>query len=119
MRRDLRLTSSQRFSELYQEGRGWANSHLVLKALPNGLGYTRFGLVAGKRVGKAVVRNTVKRRLREILRSTPAQPGWDMVFIARTRAPQANYQQLKAAAEDLLRRARLLDAATTRNEPRK
>jgi ribonuclease P protein component len=52
-----------------------------------------------------VVRNSVKRRLREIVRSSPIAPGRDMVFIARHGASTASYQQLHSAVSGLLRRA--------------
>jgi ribonuclease P protein component len=62
-----------------------------------------------------VVRNRVKRRLREITRlaikADQLAPGYDLVWIARTGAAQATYQQLAAEAQSLLRRARLWRAA--------
>lgn len=91
----------------------------MLRTLPNGLEWNRYGFVAGKRIGTAVVRNRVKRRLREVARSTPAKQGWDIVLIARARATGASYQELDAAVKGLLRRAQImadLDAAGRRRE---
>lgn len=79
-----------------------------MRAVPNGLDYSRFGFSVSKRVGKAVVRNRVKRRLRECLMLTPCKPGWDIVFIARNASSEADYNQLKTSVEDLTRRALLL-----------
>jgi ribonuclease P protein component len=62
-------------------------------------------------VGGAVVRNKVKRRLREILRHLSVKPGWDVVFIARPEAATADFASLRKAAESLLSRAHLLEAA--------
>lgn len=81
---------------------------LILRTLPNGRGETRFGFTVASRVGKAVVRNRVRRRLREGARLTPVRGGWDVVFIARPPAAQADYWGLKSAVQELLRRARLL-----------
>ena len=86
----------------------------MLKALPNDLEWNRYGFVAGKRVGKAVVRNRVKRLLREVARSTPTKQGWDIVLIARARAASASYHELDAVVKGLLRRAGIMaDMNTT------
>ena len=81
----------------------------MLKALPNGLEWNRYGIVAGRRVGKAVVRNRVKRLLREVARSTPAKQGWDIILIARARAAGVSYDELDAAVKKLFRRADMLE----------
>ena len=82
---------------------------LVLKALPRSADSTnRFGFTVGKRTGNAVVRNSIKRRLREAVRHTPVKSEWDMIFIARGKAASANYHQLRASVRGLLRRAGLL-----------
>ncbi len=62
-----------------------------------------------RRVGKAVVRNRVRRRLREIVRRRLPQieAGWDLVFSARPAAAQATSDDLRRAVSDLLARARL------------
>jgi ribonuclease P protein component len=85
-----------------------ANRLLVIRVLPNGMDRSRFGFVVSKRIGGAVVRNKVKRRLREAVRLTPVKAGWDALFIARRGVEQADYQQLKQATENLLRRAHLI-----------
>ena len=90
-----------------------ANNLLVIRVLPNGLDLSRFGFLVSKRIGNAVVRNKVKRRLREAARSAPIKPGWDAVFIARRGAEKAEYQQLKQATDNLLRRSRLIDATSS------
>jgi ribonuclease P protein component len=75
-------------------------------ALPNSLHRNRLGIVASRRIGGAVVRNRVKRRLRELFRhSDPCQPGqsdasarlgYDLVVIARREAADAPFLQLSA-----------------------
>ncbi len=79
--------------------------------MPNGLSISRCGFSVGKRVGKAVVRNKVKRRLREIVRLTPIHPGWDIVLIARQAAVAAGYADLNATVTRLLERAKLADGS--------
>lgn len=107
--RTARLSNKGEFAAVYNEGRSWSNDLVALRALPNDLGTSRCGFAVGKRLGGAVVRNRVRRRLREIVRQAPVKDGWDMVFIARQDAVAADYSTLRQAAEDLLSRAQLLN----------
>ena len=108
MQRRNRLTGVKRFSRIHREGRSIADRLLVARSLPNGLGYSRFAFMVSKRIGNAVVRNRVKRRLREVVRRSPVRPGWDVVFIARRGVEKADYHRLARSAGSLLRRSRLL-----------
>ena len=102
------LTKRAQFGLVYAEGRSWVSNAVVIKALPNGLDLSRYGFTVSRRVGKAVVRNRVRRLLREILRHTPLQPGWDIIFIARSSAARDNYASLGKSVRGLLLRAGLL-----------
>ncbi|MCD6290894.1 MAG: ribonuclease P protein component [Anaerolineae bacterium] len=110
MKRRYRLTDRDRFWQVRREGRSWVHPLVVLCVLPNGLSYSRFGFAVSRRIGSAVRRNRVKRRLREAVRSMQPQiqPGWDIVFIARPPIAEADYRQVVAACARLLRRAHLL-----------
>ena len=81
---------------------------LVLKVMPNGLELSRYGFTVSRRVGKAVVRNRVKRLLREIMRQISLQSGCDIIFIARSPAAWADYNELEKSVGKLLLRAGLL-----------
>jgi ribonuclease P protein component len=102
------LTKKIQFELVYDEGSSWVSKAIVIKALPNGLDFCRYGFTVSRRVGNAVVRNRVKRLLREILRQTPLQPGWDIIFIARTPATRAKFTSLGNSVRSLLFRAGLL-----------
>lgn len=78
-----------------------------MKVAPNGLGLSRYGFSVSRHVGKAVVRNRVKRLLREILRQTPLRPGCDIIFIARSPAAAADYAGLEKSVRGLAFRAGL------------
>ena len=107
MRGERYLTKPEQYALVYNKGRSWIGDLVVMKALPNGLSLSRYGFSVGKRVGKAVTRNRVKRVLREILRSKPLEPGWDIIFIVRPLAANANYAGLDKSIDDLLSRAQL------------
>jgi len=110
VKRRYRLSDRERFRQVRQEGQAWSHPLVVLCALPNELPYSRFGFVVSRRIGSAVQRNRVKRRLRESVRLMQSQilPGWDMVFIARSPIVQANYREVATACARLLWRAHFL-----------
>ena len=107
MQRHHRLSSSARISEVHRRGRSAANGLLVARVLPNGLDRSRFCFVTSKRVGNAVTRNRVKRRLREVVRNAGAAPGWDAILIARRGAGAADFSRLERAAHNLMRRTKI------------
>jgi ribonuclease P protein component len=108
MKRGEYLTRQEQYSLVYNSGKSWAGNLLSMRLLPNGLIFSRYGFVVSKRVGKAVVRNRIKRLLREILRQTSLKPGWDIVFYARLAAADASFADLKNLILSLLSRAQLL-----------
>ena len=81
-------------------------------ATPNQLAVSRFGFVVGRRVGKAVVRNKIKRSLREIARHSPVEDGWDLVVIARKGSCSADFATLTRSLAALLKRARVLETSS-------
>ncbi len=109
MKRKYRLRNQADFQRTRQEGKCWGHRLVVLCALRNSLGYSRFGFAASRRIGKAVARNRARRRMREIVRLniSTVEPGWDIVLIARPALLQATYSELTEAIHELLRRAGL------------
>jgi ribonuclease P protein component len=89
-------------------GRNWVSRILVLRAVKNETGFSRVGFSVSKRVGKAVVRNLVKRRLKEIVRRRNIVEGMDIVFTARLPAADASYSELDRAVTHLFNRADLI-----------
>ena len=83
-----------------------------------GLETTRFGLATGRKLGGAVVRNRVRRRLREVLRAmAPSfQPGWDVLIVARPAIVEADHRTLVDALRRLLQRGGVL-GGEARPEP--
>jgi len=72
---------------------------------PSSILYPRFGITVSKRVGNAVVRNKLKRQLRDILRHHKPSMGYDFVFIAKPGAAEASYKLISQDVISLLERA--------------
>ncbi len=94
------------FQRLYRTG-GQGSSCLVLYARRNRTNTNRVGITVSKKLGHAVVRNRVRRRLREVYRLNEDRflSGWDIVVVARSKAVRADFEKLTqcylSAAEKL------------------
>ena len=109
MEKNKRLTKTQDYRRVMAADCSWADKNLVIKLETNESGESRIGIIASKKVGGAVVRNLVRRRLKEIMRRLPLAQGYDLVVIARMAARAASYSELAQSAQKLTRRAGLVD----------
>ena len=96
-RRSTSLTASQEFDRVYRNGSVYRGRLLSIYVLPNALDSPRLGLSVSRRVGNAVKRNKVRRRLKEIFRAlvTSLPDGADFVIVARSPAAEASFEELK------------------------
>jgi ribonuclease P protein component len=108
VQREQRLRRERDFAAVYQRGRSWSNQLLAVRTLPSAQTRSRFGFAVGKRVGGAVIRNRIKRRLRALVQGLETTQGWDVVIIARPDAASADFDRLRSALVSLFRRAGLL-----------
>jgi ribonuclease P protein component len=108
--RKERLTRRPDFLDVQERGRRLSGSSYLLLALPrrahSSSRRSRLGITVSKKVGKAVVRNLVKRWVRESYRRMSAlvPDGLDLVVVARPSAPACGYQATAAELHGLLRR---------------
>lgn len=101
-----RLTHTKDFAHVRRFGRSSGSTLLALYVLRSHLPDTRVGFSVSKRVGKATIRNRVKRRMREAVRHqlTAIPSGYDLVFIARPASALASYEEIAETVEYLLRK---------------
>ncbi len=77
---------------------------MVIRFVPNGRDHDRFGISTGRRLGGAVQRNRVRRRIREVLRHHPngSGHGWDILIVARPPTVAASFADIRSVLERLL-----------------
>ena len=97
------------FKRLYHTN-GFGNGFMVLYARKNRTPTNRVGITVSKKLGKAHIRNRIRRRFREIYRihEEQFQPGWDIVVVARSNAVDAPFDQLVKSYLKLAAKAGIL-----------
>ncbi len=110
--KEARLTQNHEYTKVYRAGRRIPSANFLLFFLASPAGHSRIGLSSGKKVGGAVVRNRVKRRMREIMRKYRTMFAFaaDVVVVAHPQAANLTQQQMEGEIVRLLKSARLLSA---------
>ncbi|SDY89485.1 ribonuclease P protein component [Proteiniborus ethanoligenes] len=105
-----KLKSNRDFRKTYDKGRSFANKYLVIFFVKNNLENNRIGIAVTKKIGKSVVRNKIRRRIREAYRlnSGKVKQGYDIIFLSRANAKEVGYNEIESALLHLLKLAGLL-----------
>ncbi|MCL1912558.1 MAG: ribonuclease P protein component [Eubacteriaceae bacterium] len=103
------IKKNREFRAVYKHSQSIADQNLVLYKMGNNTSSSRFGITVSSKVGNAVKRNKIKRRLKEILSSKFNQiaVGYDIIFVVRVKAAQASFQSLEKSVDKLLDKASL------------
>ena len=100
------IKKTSEVSKVYKNGKSYADRHLVMYVYPNKLGYSRLGLSISKKVGKSVVRNRIRRLIKEVYRlNYKTKDNYDVVIIARVRSADASYMDIKKSFRYLIKKA--------------
>ena len=107
------LKKNYEFHRLYSKGKSAVTPFLVVYARKGRRRGNRIGFTVSNKLGKAVVRNRVRRRLREIYRlhETEFPLGTELVVVARARAVTGTYRQLETAFLSACKKLELLQEA--------
>ena len=108
MKGEQHLNNPEDFARVQARSKWIGDAQAGLKSCSNDLPRSRYGFIVSKRVGGAVVRNRVKRRMREIVSKMNLKPGADIVIIARPAAAEIDFGTLKNSIFNLMTRAGLL-----------
>jgi ribonuclease P protein component len=104
-----RIRKNSEFRVVYKKGKSFANKLLVLYIFRNVRKLNRTGVSVSKKVGKSVIRNRVRRLIKESYRlnNTNLKQGYDLVFIARNSAKNKSFIEIEKAMLELFKKAGL------------
>lgn len=103
------LRGSKNFSAVYKKGKSVGDRYVVVFYKRNGLPYNRTAFLASRKVGNAVARNRARRLMKESVRlMEPIQKkGFDIIFIARSKANEQKCADVKKSIEAAIKRTDL------------
>jgi len=104
-----KLSKTSEFKKVFSEGRRIEGKNLIIFILKNDYNFNRPGIIVKKETGKAVVRNKIKRRLKEASRllNKKLLPGYDIIVLAKNHIREANYFEICYDLESLFYKGRL------------
>lgn len=105
MEKKYRLRSNIEFKKVYSVGKNYWNRNLTLFVKKNGLENSRVGFTITKKIGNSVVRNKIRRRMKEIYRLNlyRIKDGYDLVFIPKKNVIDISYKELESAMIHILK----------------
>lgn len=104
------LKKDSDFRKVYKHGKSFASRYLVMYILNNKSENSRIGISVSKKVGKAIIRNRVRRRIKEAYRlniDENVKIGYDIVFIARVAIKDAEYKDIEKSMKHLVKKAEM------------
>ena len=114
MRPEVTVKENRDFRRIYRKGRSAVSPCMVVYCQKNKQGRSRLGVTVSTKLGHAVVRNRVRRRLREIYRLNldRTERGYDVIVVARVRAAHTAYRRLEQEYLAALKRMGILREET-------
>jgi ribonuclease P protein component len=106
-----RLKKKKDIEKIFKEGKSFKEGFLILKTIKNSLDFCRFGFIVSKKISnKAVVRNNLKRKMREIVRANfqRLKIGSDNLLIALPGAEKEDFKNIKKFLEELFNKAKII-----------
>jgi ribonuclease P protein component len=105
------LKKNTSFQNIFQKGHSINGKYLVVYFLLNSFNYNRYGFCSGKKLGTAVIRNRIKRRLRAVVYelNPVCSQGYDILLVARASIREANFEQIIADLKGILAKAKIIN----------
>jgi len=104
-----KLSKTSEFKKVFSEGRRTEGKNLIIFILKNDYDFNRLGIIVKKETGKAVLRNKIKRRLKEAFRQINKKlpPGYDIIVLAKNNIRESNYFEICYNLENLFYKGKL------------
>jgi len=114
MRFTISLKKNYEFRRLYNRGKSAVSQYAVVYCRRNGGTHNRLGITVSTKIGGAVQRNLVRRRLKEIYRLNEDKitPGYDVVIVARTKSRFAGFYELEKSVLSIFKKLNIVTDAT-------
>lgn len=109
MKKKYRIKKNEEFQKIFKRGKSVANRQFIVYRLENGCGHFRIGLSVSKKIGNAVVRNRIKRYIRQAFHelAKDISQSHDLIIIARKPAKDMNYHEVKKSLIHVLKIAKI------------
>ena len=109
LKRVNRLKKRYQFNYVYKSGEHYSGEHIVLYTASSKTKNIKVGLAVTKKVGHAVVRNKIRRRLREIIKKQlpNLKQNYNIIVVARENVTEASFEQLNLEFDKLIKKAKL------------
>ena len=109
MNKTVSLKKNKEFKKVFSKGKWFRGTYLILYVVPNKLDINRLGIAVGKKNGKSVIRNRLKRLMRESYRLNEKNinTGFDIVFLWKSKDNVVKYQSVFADMKKLLNKSKL------------
>lgn len=112
------LKSNMEFNRVYSKGKNFWNRNLILYVRKSDSKNTRVGYSITKKVGNAVVRNKVRRRLKEIHRlyTNNIKVGYELIIIPKKNVVDISYKELESAVLHIFKLAGMIEKQSDKND---
>ena len=103
------IKKDRHFRNIYNKGTSIANKQLVMYSIKNGSEFNNIGISASKKIGKSVIRNLIKRRIKEVykIQEPLLKQGYDIIIIVRAAAVELSFNDLNKSVNHLLKKQKL------------
>jgi len=105
-----KLSKTSEFKKVFSEGRRIEGKNLIIFILKNDYNFNRPGIIIKKETGKAVIRNKIKRWLKEAFQlvNKKLSPGYDIIMLAKNNIGESDYFEICHDLENLFYKGKLL-----------